>query len=79
MKKTRLMVTGSIVGLAMLSVQPAFAQSASPDAQADEDEEEVAEEDNAPISRHRFAHFAPDAGIACTCDVGYRGRPALGW
>lgn len=49
MKKTRLMVTGSIVGLAMLSVQPAFAQSASPDAQADEDEEEVAEEDNAPI------------------------------
>lgn len=49
MKKSRLFMTGSIVGLAMLSVQPAFAQSTSPDAQADEDEEEVAEEGGAPI------------------------------
>lgn len=49
MKKTRLLITGSMVGLAMLSVQPAFAQTTTPDDQADEDQEEVAEEDNAPI------------------------------
>lgn len=53
MKKTRLMMTGSLIGLAMLSMQPAFAQSTTTDAQADDEqeqtEEEAVEEDNAPI------------------------------
>lgn len=53
MKKTRLLVTGSCIGLAMMAVQPAFAQSTEEDqsAQAEDQEDEAEEEEaaGAPI------------------------------
>ena len=55
MKKTRLLVTGSFIGLAMLAVQPAFAQtsdddkSAQSDDQGDQSDEAEEEGANAPI------------------------------
>lgn len=50
MKKTRLLVTGSCIGLAMMAVQPAFAQTADETAQADEQQDEAEEEESgAPI------------------------------
>ena len=45
MKKTRLLVTGSILGFAMLATLPAFAQTSETTAQASEDKEEEAEEE----------------------------------
>lgn len=58
MKKTRLLVTGSCIGLAMIAVQPTFAQTAETDpaatdqaAQAEEEKDEAEEEEttSAPI------------------------------
>ena len=50
MKKSRLMVTGSIIGLAMFAALPAYAQDAgSSDEQEAADDEEKAEEGNATI------------------------------
>lgn len=49
MKKTRLLVTGSCIGLAMIAVQPAFAQTTETDqaAQAEEEKDEAEEEEQA--------------------------------
>ena len=44
MKKTRLLVTGSMLGLAMFATLPAFAQTSDTTAQASEDEEDEEEE-----------------------------------
>jgi outer membrane receptor protein involved in Fe transport len=45
MKKTRLLVTGSMLGLAMFATLPAFAQTSDTTAQASEDDEDEAEEE----------------------------------
>jgi outer membrane receptor protein involved in Fe transport len=47
MKKTRLLVTGSMLGLAMFATLPAFAQTSDATEQAAEDEEEDTEEGTA--------------------------------
>ena len=44
MKKTRLLVTGSMLGLAMFATLPAFAQTSDTTEQASEDEEDEVEE-----------------------------------
>lgn len=50
MKKTRLLVTGSMLGLAMFAALPAYAQDSNEDTeQASDDEEEAEEETGKPI------------------------------
>ena len=54
MKKSRLLVTGSLLGLAMFTAVPALAQSAddqTPPASSSDDDEDAAEEEegSAPI------------------------------
>ncbi len=49
MKKTRLMMTGSVIGLALLAVQPAYAQTTDQNADQSDEEDEAEEEASAPI------------------------------